>query len=157
MIDLRWLRDLWQGKRLLGQVTERLTFLPATGSLFTVSGGRILVTSIVGELTAACDANATLSRLTATPTGGTGTARDICTPLNIASYAIGDLLGITGIPIDAMLPAATGGTIPGQTVGVVVKAGTIDLNVAVAGQVLGRVRWTLHWIPLDAAASVAPA
>lgn len=155
MQDLRWLQDLWLGRRNLGQNTERATALPITGSLFTVAGGRILVTLILGELTVACDANATAARLTATPT--VGTARDICAATNIASYAIGDLLGITGVPTDALLPAITGGAIPGQTMGVVVKAGTIDLNIAVAGQVTGRVRWTLKWMPIDDAASVAAA
>ncbi|MDD5510528.1 MAG: hypothetical protein PHI12_06955 [Dehalococcoidales bacterium] len=155
MMDFRWLHDLWLGRRMLGQITERLTALPISGNLFTVAGGKIIVYSIVGTITAACDANATATSLVATPTVGTAAA--MCTPTNIASYALGDILGITGIPTDALLPAATGGAIPAQTVGVVVQPGTIDMLVAVAGQVTGRVRWTLHWMPLDTAASVLPA
>ncbi len=155
MLDFRWLQSLYLGKRIYGQTTERVTALPATGSLFTVSGGKICVTSIVGTLTAACDANATVTSLNANPTVGTTVA--MCLGTNIASYAIGDVLGITGIPTDALLPAATGGGIPAQTVFWIVQAGTIDMAIAVAGQVTGRVRWTLKWFPFDAAASVAPA
>lgn len=151
----RWLRELWLGLKTLGQTTERATALPATGNLFTVAGGRIMVKQLIGELTAACDANATATRIVATPTAGT--ARDMCAALDIASYAIGDLLGITGINTDAMIPPATGGAVEGQTMGVIVKPGVINMIVAAPGQVTGSVRWTLKWVPIDTAASVVAA
>lgn len=155
MQDFRWLKELWEGLRYLGQNTERLTALPVTGNLFTVAGGRILLTGILGEITAGCDANPTATRLTAVPT--VGTTVNLCAATDIASYALGDLLGITGVPTDPLLPAVTSGSIPGMTMPVIVKAGTISMVVAVAGQVTGRVRWTLKWVPFDSTASVLPA
>lgn len=152
---VKQLKEIWQGKRALGQTTERAAALPVTGSLFTVSGGRVLVTSILGEITAALDGNATSSKLVATPT--VGTPRDMCAATDIASYALGDELGISGLNTDDLAPPATSSSIEGQTVPVLVKAGTIGLNVAAGGQVTGRVRWTIKWIPYDPGASVQAA
>lgn len=145
----------WDKIGALGERAERATALPITESLFTVSGGRVLVTSIVGELTTACDANATVSKLQANPT--TGTTRDLCTAVDIASYAIGDLIGISGVAADALLPPASAGSIEGMTMPVVVQEGTIDLDVAAAGQITGRVKWTLRYQAIDEGAVVVPA
>ena len=145
----------WEKIVALGEKAERATARPATGSLFTISGGRILMTSIVGELTAACDANATASKLQANPT--TGTTRNLCTAVDIASYAIGDLIGISGIAADALLPPATAGSIEGMTTPCVLQEGTLDLNVAAGGQVTGRVKWTMRYIALDQGPQVVAA
>lgn len=151
----RWIREIWLGRRLLGQVVERATAVvtAATVPLFTVSGGRILVTSIVGEITIVMQNLACNVRLQATPT--VGSARAICQNLNIQAYALGDLLGITGVNTDAMLPPASGGSIEAQTMPVVVKAGTIALVGSAAPT--GSIRWTLHYMPLDSGASVVAA
>lgn len=145
----------WTKIGLLGEKVERAAVVPATESLFTISGGRILVTSIVGELTAACDGNATSSKLQGNPTSGT--TRDLCTAVNIANYAIGDLIGISGVAADALLPPATAGSIEGMTVPVVLQEGTLDLNLAAGGQITGRVKWTMRYIALDPGASVVAA
>ena len=149
----RWIKELWQGKRQLGQTVERATAVvtAVTRNLFTVSGGRIVVTQILGEVTTVMQALATNVRLSADPT--TGTTRNLCANLNIASYAEGDLLGITGINTDAMIPPATGGALEAQTVGVIVQEGTIDLISDAAPT--GSIKWTLKYIPLDPGASVA--
>ena len=51
----RWIREIWLGRRALGQTTEKLTAVMTgiTYSLFTITGGRILVTQILGEVTIA--------------------------------------------------------------------------------------------------------
>lgn len=145
----------WDKIGALGEVAERATALPATGSLFTISGGRVLMTLIVGELTVTCDANATASKLQGNP--DTGTTRDLCTAVDIASYAKGDLIGITGVAANALLPPASAGSIEGMTVPVVLQEGTLDLNVAAAGQVDGRVKWTMRYQALDQGAQVVAA
>lgn len=154
MMDFRWIRDLWLGKRLLGQFVERATEVINNGNttVFTVSGGRVIVTSIVGEITGLMGGGATNINLRAVPTVGTPQDMSLNAGLNIANYAQGDLLGITGVPTDAMIPAVSGGTIPAQTIGVVVKAGIIRLVSSAANA--GLCRWTLHYIPLDAGATV---
>ena len=151
----RWIRELWLGRKLLGQTVERATAIIGIGTnpIFTVSGGRIVVTQIVGEITIIMQNIVTLLRLQADPT--TGTTRDICANLDVDLYAAGDLLGITGVTADAMIPPLTGGVIEAQTMGVIVQEGVIDL-VAGAGNT-GSVKWTLKYIPLDDGATVAPA
>ena len=151
----RWLRDLWLGKRMLGVTTERATAVltNATVALFTVAGGRIKVTQIIGEITTVMENIAIVVSLQSNPT--TGTTRAICANLDIDTYAEGDLLGITGINTDAMLPPATGGAVEAQTMGVIVQEGTIDVICGAAPT--GSIKWTLKWIPIDEGASVIAA
>ena len=151
----RWIRDLWLGRRQLGQTTERATAVvtAAPVPIFTIAGGRIKVTQIIGEVTTVIEALATNVRLSGNPT--TGTTRNMCADLNIASYAAGDLLAITGINTDAMLPPASAGVVEAQTMGVIVQEGTIDLISDAAPT--GSIKWTLKWIPIDEGAAVVAA
>ena len=153
----RWLRDLWLSRKALGQVVERATqLLPqaTTVIIFTIAGGRVKVTSIIGEVTTVAGIGAVLNltKLTATPTSG-GNA-DICDDLDTQSYVLGRLLGITGIPTDAMV--SLGGVNPAQTVGVILKPGSLTLECD-GNTVTGDVRWTLHYVPVDAGATVVAA
>src|SRR5271157_2369700 len=131
MEDFRFLNEIFLGQAILGMDVEEPTALPASGALFVVHNGRVLITSIIGEITLAMDANATSIKLQAVPTLGTTT--DLCAALNIASYNKGDELGITGTPGDAMLPATSNSSVPGQKITVMVKAGSINLNLAAGG------------------------
>lgn len=151
----RWIRELWLGQRSLGQTTEQPTAVitAVTRNLFTVSGGRIIVTQILGEITTVIQNLATNINLQANPTAGT--TRQLCAALNIAAYAVGDLLGITGINTDPMIPPASSGVLEAQTMGVIVQEGTIDLVSDAAPT--GSVQWTLKWIPLDSGAAVVAA
>ena len=151
----RWLRDLWLGRRLLGQTTERATAVltAAPVPLFTISGGRIKVTQIIGEITTGMQVLLTNVRLQSNPT--VGTTRNLCVNTNISGYAIGDLLGIDGINTSALLPPASSGVVEAQTMGVIVKAGTIDVISSAAPT--GSIRWTLKWVPIDAGAAVVAA
>lgn len=151
----RWIRELYLGRRLLGQTTERATAVitAATVNIFTITGGRIIVTQILGEITTVIQNIPVNVRLQANPT--TGTIRNICANLNIQAYAAGDLLGITGINIDPMIPPASAGVLEAQTMGVIVQEGTIDLISDAAPT--GSVKWTLKWMPFDTGAAVAAA
>ena len=151
----RWIRDMWLGRRQLGQTTERATAVltAATVPLFTVSGGRIKVTQIIGEITLGMQVLLTNVRLQSNPT--VGTTRNLCVNTNISGYALGDLLGIDGINTSALLPPLSSGVVEAQTMGVIVKAGTIDVISSAAPT--GSIRWTLKWIPIDAGAAVVAA
>jgi len=150
----RWIRDLWLGRRQLGQTVERAaaTMTGVTYSLFTVSGGRILVTQILGEVEVSPVGAVTIS-LQADPTDGT--TRAMCAGLLVTAYAIGDLLGITGVNTDAMIPPAASGVVEAQTMGVIIQEGTIDLLNDILDA--GSIKWTLKWVPIDEGASVAAA
>lgn len=157
-VMFRWLKDLWLGERALGRTVERATAVIANGTtpIFTVAGGRVLVTSVIGQVTIVFQGIIITVSLSAVPTQGT--TRAICAGTDIQSFALGDLVSITGVPTDALIPAAgvSSGTIPGQTMGVVVKAGTINVVAVTAGNT-GSMRWTLKYIAIDAGSTVVPA
>jgi hypothetical protein len=140
---------------LYGQRVERATAaLPQTtqSALFTVSGGRVLLTSIVGEVTTAIQNQANNTKLVANPT--TGTDVDICAVLNVAADEVGCLYGITGLFSDALVGANAGaGVVPRNPV--VLPIGTLDLSCAASNT--GSVKWAITYIPLDNGASVAAA
>lgn len=140
----------------LGIQVERATAtLPQTASaaIFTVAGGRVLLKQIIGEITVIMGGVANNTSLEGNPT--TGTLETLCAVLNTANYAAGDLLGITGVMADAMVPAATGGALQGMAVPIVLKAGTLDLRCAANNT--GSVRWTVYYTPLDAGATMVAA
>ena len=137
----------------LGTKVDKATAaLPAstTGTLFTVSGGRILLTSIVGEVTTAIQNQANNTKLVSTPT--TGTAVDICAVLDIANDEVGCLYGITGLFSDAMVGSNAGATVI-QRNPVVIPIGTIKLSCAATNT--GSVKWSMTYIALDDGATVA--
>ena len=91
-------------KLLKGLKVDRPTAtLPQTTAhaLFTVVGGRVAITQIVGEVTTIIQTQANNTKLTATP--DIGTAVDLCTVLSISADEVGCLYGITGLNTDAMI------------------------------------------------------
>lgn len=140
---------------LCGIRVERATAaLPQTaaGSLFTVTGGRIILTSIVGEVTTAIQNQANNTKLSSNPT--TGTTIDLCAVLDIANDEVGCLYGITGIVGDALVGAGAGYA-PMQQRPAIIPVGAIELNCAASNT--GSVKWAMTYIPLDNGASVAAA
>jgi len=144
-----------QRQLLLGlQVLRATATLPqgAAGALFTIAGGRIVLTSIVGEVTTLIQTVANATKLTSNPT--VGTSVDMCGTLDITADEVGCLYGITGVPATALL-----GTNAGLTVQMynyqILPIGTIDLDCA--GSATGSVKWQLTYFPLDDGASVAAA
>ncbi len=152
----RWIRDIWLGRRQLGQTTERATetLIGDTHDIFTITGGRILVTQILGQVTIAV-ATASSIQLIANPAAALGTTRAMCALLLVNGYQVGDLLGITGVNTDPMIPPAASGTVEAQTMGVIVQIGAIELLCNLIGA--GSIRWTLKWVPIDEGAAVVAA
>lgn len=140
---------------LLGTKVDRATAaLPQTTAhaLFTVSTGRILLTSIVGQVTTAIQNQANNTKLVANPT--TGTSVDICAVLSIANDEAGCLYGITGLFTDALVGSNAGATVIPRNQ-IVIPVGTIDLDCAASNT--GSVKWSITYVPLDDGASVAAA
>lgn len=140
---------------LLGRkVTTGPKTLPAstTGALFTVSGGRVLITSITGVVTTAVQAQANAIKLVATPT--VGTVNDLSGTVESNGAIVGSLFGATGLAADALVKS-TGGGVSNLRNPVVVAAGAIGLNAAATNT--GAVDWTVTYIPLDDGATVAAA
>lgn len=122
-----------------------------TKALFTITGGRIMVFGIVGEVTVAIQNQANNTKLTLDV--ATGTDVDLCAVLNIANAEVGTLYGVSGVFAEAMRGA--GQALQGQTIPFALKPGDIDLNCAASNT--GSVKWTLLWTPIDDGAYVAAA
>lgn len=122
----------------------------STKGLFTVSGGLVLVTSLVGVVTTAVQAQATLTKIVATPT--TGTVNDLSGTLDLTGAIAGSLLGITGLAGDALV-SSTGGGASNLRNPVAVNIGVIGVNTAASST--GSIRWILTYVPLENGASVA--
>lgn len=140
-------------KAQYGQKVDKATAgLPAstTGTLFTVTGGRIILTSIVGEVTTIIQAQANNAKLVSTPT--TGTATDMCAVLDINAKEVGTLFTVTGLPSDALYgPNAGLGQIMHRPQ--VIPIGTIKLSCSATST--GSVKWSITYVPLDDGATVA--
>lgn len=143
------LHDSYQQIRRTERATDTLP-QTTTEDLFTITGGRILVVQILGEVTTAIQNQANNTKLTLDVASGTDV--DLCAVLNIANDEVGTLYGTTGVFGDAMLGA--GQALQGPRP-FICKPGAIELNCAASNT--GSVKWTLFWIPLDAGAYVAAA
>lgn len=136
----------------LGRQSLRATAaLPATatGALFTVAGGRILITQFIGVVTTSIQAQANAIKIVATPT--TGAVNDLCATVDVNGLAAGGLLSLTGLAGDVMVKS-TGGGISGLRNQIVVAIGVIGLNTAATNT--GSVAWSMSWVPWDDAATV---
>lgn len=139
----------------LGFRVERATAtLPAstTGELFTISGGRVMITSIVGEVTTLIQTQLNNTKLIANPTMGTSV--DMCAVLDITADEVGCLYGITGTPSDALIGTNAGLT-PAMAKALILNTGTIDLSCSATNT--GSVKWSLTYIPIDDGAAVVAA
>ncbi len=139
-----------------GMKTEKAAAaLPQTaaGTLFTVTGGRILLTALFGEVTTVIQTQANNTKLTFDPTDA-GATQDLCAVLDITADAVGTMYSITGTPATAMqdslnfLPPNKSLTQP-----IILKPGAILLDCAASNT--GAAKWTACWVPIDGSARLA--
>lgn len=141
---------------LLGVRVDRATAtLPQTGAstLFNITGGRVVITSLVGEVTVAIQNQLNNTKIVFDPTAA-GADQDLCTVLDIANDAVGELYTISGAVGDALRSdLLIGNGVLSSPL--VLSEGGIELNCAASNT--GSVAWTLTYIPLDDGAAVAAA
>lgn len=142
----------------LGRVVERATAaLPQSGAsaLFTVATGRVIVTSIIGEVTTVIQTQADATKLTFDPTAA-GATQDLCATLDITADAVGTMYSITGTPATALqdslnfVPSSKWLAQP-----IILKPGSVLLDCVASNT--GSVKWTLTYWPLDTGATVVAA
>lgn len=121
------------------------------GNLFTVTG-RVIIDQIIGEVTVEIGAGANDTKLVSNPTVGADV--DLCAVLDIDADVVGALYHITGTLANAMI-ATTSGAFTIQAGGVMVSAGTIDLDCT--GSTAGSIKWTVIYRAIDANSSVIAA
>jgi hypothetical protein len=130
----------------------------ATQTVFTVTGGRILITAMYGLVSTVIAGTTPAAKYIATPT--TGTLNDMCTTLAITSDEVGMMWQLPSAVGSALIGAAStgkSGSVSGNTGGLcgqIVAPGTIGFNVS-AADATGAVIHTLLYVPLDVGASVA--
>jgi hypothetical protein len=141
----------------LGIQTVRATAtLPAStlGNIFTVSNGRILVVSLVGEVTTAIQNQACNLSIGTAPTVGTGSATVLATATSIIAAPIGT--HFVPAPGSALsLDLATQAGVSMLAAPFIVNPGSITITTSATNT--GSVKWDLAWIPLDNSASVVAA
>lgn len=137
-------------------VSRTTNTLPATttGNIFTVSGGRILVKALVGEVTVAVQNQACTLAIGTAPTVGTG-----------STTALGTASSIIAAPIGTHVAANPGGAavtdlstqagVLVQAAGFLLDAGSITITTSATNT--GSVKWDLVYVPWDTAASVVAA
>lgn len=140
------------GASALIEVTKAAAILPQTGdgTLFTVSGGRVILASIVGEVTTVIETQANASLIKINPTVGADV--DLCAALDITADAVGTIYTITGTLGDVMA-VATSGAIVHQAAPLILAVGVIELECAASNT--GAIKWTLKYLPYDDGAIVS--
>jgi hypothetical protein len=124
----------------------------ATATLFTVSGGAVLIHAIAGLVTTALGATVTSLALGNTPTGGANSSASIATSAVVTSKALGTWYvpsfasGIAGAPIQANAVNFD------RSFAILVPAGAITWTTTASDT--GGMAWYLNYTPLDSGASV---
>jgi len=139
----------------LGYPVERATASIAAGGtqhLFTITGGRVRLCSIIGEVTTIIQVQATTAKLTATPT--VGSAVDLCATSDITGKEVGSLLTISGLAATALVMALAGG-VGGQMHPVILATGYLDLILGAAST--GYIKWQARYMPIDPGAVMTAA
>lgn len=149
---------------LLGtQVLKAAAVLPATATatLFTVSGGAVLVTSLLGLCTTVCSATATTLAIGTVPSTGTASTTGLATAVAVTSTEKGTWVGLGATAGAALIVGGANGAgtsagfgqLAGPASPVAVSAGTISITTSATNT--GAFQWYLTYIPLDTGASVA--
>ncbi len=144
-------------KSVRGQkVTRSAALLPQTGqaAIFNVTGGKVLVTSLVGEVVVVMPATVNTVKVTGNPTAGTDV--DWTTATSTASKEVGSIISLPVTAGGALAVANAGGGNAIAPTGFVAQVGTIDL-VTSGSAATGTVKWTLTYVPLDTGAAVTAA
>lgn len=146
-------------KLVLGQkVTRAAALLPATATanIFTVTGGRVMITSFCGLAVVVSPATTNTLKVSVAPTTGTGA--DLCTAVSVASKEAGSQILLPD-PVASgsnLVVVTAGGNAPVSSHRFMVPTGTITLTTS-GTAATGTWQWDLTYVPLDDGAAVAAA
>jgi hypothetical protein len=125
------------------------------GALFTITGGRVLVLALIGEVTTVIQTQANNTKIKLNPSA-TGADQDLCAVLNITGDAVGSLYTISGTVGDALRDDLLIGlnSLRGAG-GMILSEGDIEQDCAASNT--GEVQWSIWYLPLDTGAVIAAA
>jgi len=146
------------------RVDKAAAILPAstTQSLFTVAGGRVLCTLMIGEVTTVFDGTANSLSVEVDPT--VGAAADLAAATVCTTDAAGTLYTVHGIQAALLGTQTEGGTqVPTHATakaplggGFIIPAGVVQL-LTTATDTTGATKWFMYYVPLDEGATVVSA
>jgi len=134
-------------------VEQAATLIAAVSSksLFNVVGGRVIVKTLLAEVTTIFEAKANACKFDFTPAGGA--AVDLSAAVECNGDAVGTLYGITGLPATAM--SVTIGTAVNSAYDIILKPGVIGFNTAASST--GAIKASVVYVPLDDGAYIEAA
>lgn len=160
--------ELWQGDKEGGVLVQKTVTLPAadggSADLFTVAGGRVRLTDLVGSIvtTPTGTAGTVLIRLRHTP--ATGVTNMCADSPDIKGLLPTNLLTITGVVGGAMADGGITGIQSLQSFATnqqVLEPGIISLflteTAVITGDVAGAIKWTIKYVPVDPGAVIVAA
>lgn len=146
-------------------VTGGAKTLPAstTGHLFTVAGGRVIITSFTGVVSTVIQAQACTISVGNTPAGGSASVASIAAASSsVSGVAAGATFAVPPYSSGAaaLVFSTVNGVLPTADLGIslddgglyIVPAGTIDWTTSATNT--GAVTWTVTYVPYDAGATV---
>jgi hypothetical protein len=145
-----------KGAQLIGTtVVKPAANLPqtATATLFTVTGGAVLIHFLAGQVTTVLGGTVTTLSLGNTPSGGANAPASIATALSIASKVLGTnyvpvfASGVAGAPVIAPVINFD------KSFSFLVPAGVITWTTSANDT--GQMAWYLNYTPLDSGAFVS--
>lgn len=125
------------------------TLAATTVPLFTIAGGLVVVTSLVGRVTTAITV-ANSYKLQHNPTAGTTVDIFAATDIGTTDTVLGEIFVVTGLKTDTLVKGALGMS---QSK-IVMETGQIE---HVSAGTDGVIKWYLTYVPLDTGASVVAA
>ena len=124
-----------------------------TQNIFTVTGGRVIVHLLLGEVTTIIQAQADNLKVTSAST--VGTAVDLASNLDINAKEAGTLLLVEGDGT-ALVGANAGAALSGVgAMAMIIPVGSIRIETSATNT--GATKWDLWYEPLDPGATVASA
>ena len=149
-------RDAAQLFTLGIHVQKAAATVPATTTqnIFTIAGGRVLVTCLVGEVTTAIQNQACNLKCTSVPT--VGTAVDVASNLAIANFELGALLVVEGDATGMIGAAAGAGFAPAlNALPFIIPIGVLRIETSATNT--GATKWDIFYFPLDDGANIVSA
>lgn len=147
-------------------VTGGAKALPAsgTGHIFTVAGGRVIITTLTGVVSTAIQNQACTLSAGNTPTGGSAATTSLCTATSIANAAVGTSIANPVTLTNALIVGGASGVLTGTGSGsalgvpissggiAIVPAGTIDVTTSATNT--GAITWSVTYLPYDVGATI---
>ena len=127
-----------------------------TNPIFTVTGGRVALLGLLGEVVTTMDATLTTLQINANPTTGDDTV--LCAAsASIANVDVGCMFTLPDVVGTALVTSTTdGGCILSTAPRWAIRPGSIELITGV-GANAGTMKWSLWYVPIDDGAYVSAA